>query len=451
MDPSLNAPVWNPKDFPGIPPPPGASPLPPPPTAPPDAGASGPLAPPSFGGSLLRGMESVQSGLGKAAAVPFRLAGKLDVASGIKTPEQAESRAQTYGGITRDVAEASLVPWSKAAGPLGYGLRALQGGALQAAQTPGDVGDRLKGGAIGAGTSLAGDALAGGVRAAGSAVSHKLFSNQSAARIGDWLRQNVPAWSGMKGDRGLYEMAREGGQAKLSDAYAKALAQAADQIPAGTTVNLAADAARRAGFAGAKDVVDAAGNVAVDAARLMSALPNLTKDQATRRLVLDALHTGLPPGSVNDKAMREYALGSGWMDFAKKSGLFNKGESYDASAAQEALRKYGKETLERRGMSEVRDIIRGPLSMDPIKKGSGKNMGTALGSAAGALGGGTGFGVLGGMGGAAGGGYLGGILGQRMPMYKNVPETIPQIGQIRKALLQALTQQVTQGMRSTGE
>lgn len=51
-------------------------------------------------GLLRRGYEGLKS----AASYPFELAGKLDVASGIKTPEQAASRAKMYGGLTTDLA-----------------------------------------------------------------------------------------------------------------------------------------------------------------------------------------------------------------------------------------------------------------------------------------------------------------------------------------------------------
>jgi uncharacterized protein YcfJ len=173
-------------------------------------------------------------------------------------------------------------------------------------------------------------------------------------------------------------------------------------------------------------------------------------DTRTQKEILDAVGPVLP--DLAPEAIAAYKAGSGWIDFAKKSGLFAKGEGYDASLAQAALRKTGKETLERRGMGEVRDIIRGPLSAPPIKKETGRTAGTVIGGALGSLGGAqTLGGGIGAAGGATGGALAGGFLGQRLPLYRNVPETIPQIGQIRRSLLQALTQQMLQNQRSTGQ
>lgn len=104
-----------------------------------------------------------QSGLGSALSYPYRLAGKADVALGIKSPEVAESRAKTYGNVTRDVLEGALVPWSRAKGLVGLGLRGAQGAALGALQSPQDM---ATGAAAGVAGQVGGEAVTGLLRLA---------------------------------------------------------------------------------------------------------------------------------------------------------------------------------------------------------------------------------------------------------------------------------------------
>jgi osmotically-inducible protein OsmY len=375
----------------------------------------------------------------------------------------SDEAAESWGRGSKTLQRSLAMPWSRIPGLAGLGTRALQGAGLGA--TEGAIeGEGAKGmgtrALTGAGASIAGDAAAKGLRYLGSAIPHRLYSAKSGQDVTNWLRKNVPAWAGMKGDRALYEMARESGQTKLSDAYERALVAAQDKIPPDVTVSLLAGTAKKLGFSPSPDMLNQATQMAqkftgatkgvarklgaedlveVSARDLLGRLPG-QKDQLIRRQVLDALTEGLPPGSVPEAAMRAYRLGSGWMDFAKKSGLFKEGERYTAATAQEGLRNVGKETLERRGMGDVRNLIRGPLDK-PITPDTASNLMSGVGAMAGGVGGSS-LGPLGIGGGAGGGAWLGNIMGRKLPVYRNVPETLPQIGQLRRALLQALAQQV---------
>lgn len=114
---------------------------------------AGPLAAPPQA-SLFSPLRAAFRAAGTAASLPFQAAGKLDVASGIKTPEQAASRAQTYGNVTRDMLIGALTPFSAAAGWGGLGKNMLQSGALSGATTAletGDMEQASKSAALGAG------------------------------------------------------------------------------------------------------------------------------------------------------------------------------------------------------------------------------------------------------------------------------------------------------------
>jgi hypothetical protein len=166
---------------------------------------------------------TAQRWLGEAAAVPFHLAGKLDVASGIKTLEQAESRAKTYGDFTRDFAEGAMVPWSKAAGLAGTGIRALQSGGLGAAQGLLEKGDpkdaAVRGGLSAVASPVAEGALAlvgKGMRSLPGAAAR--ITRQDTERLGQAIGEISDPLKGATTAKDIQRLAGGVGQRRLSAA-----------------------------------------------------------------------------------------------------------------------------------------------------------------------------------------------------------------------------------------
>jgi hypothetical protein len=166
---------------------------------------------------------AARDAVGSALAVPFRLAGKLDVAAGIKTPEQAESRAKTYGDFTRDFAEGALVPWSKVPGLAGTALRAGQSGVLGAAQgllEKGDVGDALTRGGLSAVLSPAAEGLValGGKFLRSVAGAQGRIAADDAKRLGEAIGEISDPLRGAKTAADIQRLAGGEGQRRLSAA-----------------------------------------------------------------------------------------------------------------------------------------------------------------------------------------------------------------------------------------
>ncbi len=116
-------------------------------------------------------------GLKEAAAVPFRLAGQLDVASGIKSPETAERRAKLYGGLTTDLA--LTAPFTAGGGALGgLASQALGRGAT----------------AVPAAGRILGSAAGGGVQAAleGQPVAKSAVMSGLGATVGEGANVLIP-------------------------------------------------------------------------------------------------------------------------------------------------------------------------------------------------------------------------------------------------------------------
>ena len=146
-----------------------------------------------------------------AVKVPFDLAGKLDVSSGIKTPEQAASQADLYSKfvVPQSGTEAGIMAGTLGAGPLVKALgpavtagRKLAGPLLR---TAGATAGGAAGGAVtgeGVGQGALHGAASAGLGETGSYALGKLLrsipgaanriANQDAARIGATVGEMVP-------------------------------------------------------------------------------------------------------------------------------------------------------------------------------------------------------------------------------------------------------------------
>ena len=127
----------------------------------------GPTPPTTLAPGLLSALSAAVSGPLKKA---FSAAGTLDVKAGLKTPEQAESRATTYTGM---VAPQTGVDWALlGAGPLGRGIGA--------AITKSPIGQRLVGAGAnilageGEGQAERGEPVSGALQGAGASVAGAL-------------------------------------------------------------------------------------------------------------------------------------------------------------------------------------------------------------------------------------------------------------------------------------
>src|SRR6266478_3986180 len=106
-----------------------------------------------------------QEFLAKGPTELFKLAGKADVAQGLKAPEKAEQRAKQYGRLTSEVGQGALMPWGTAAGLPGVAGRVAQSGLLGGSQgTPEGAVGGLKGLGKGLLGGAAGEILAAPLR-----------------------------------------------------------------------------------------------------------------------------------------------------------------------------------------------------------------------------------------------------------------------------------------------
>ena len=361
---------------------------------------------------------------------------------------QVDAALEPINRILRYVPKAPAtmaVPGGPALGMLGRG--ALTGGvsaldALTKGETdPTELG---KSAALGGALSVGGDVAAKAGKHVFSAARHKMYSNKTANELAEWLRSQVPAWANVKGPRALYEMARGSkAQDALGDAYEKAILAAKDQIPEHLHAPISVELATKIGFSTKGVPVDPSGQVVVNVRELLGKLAGTTG--ATRRAILDAL----PEGAVPVAAMKEYAKGAGWGDFAQKAKLFEKGKRYDAERGQKGLRTVGRETLGKRGMQEgVENILRKSMGPDDITKGNMAGPLAAIGTLTGGTAGGAFGGLLGGGVGAPGGGIIGAHLGKTLPTYKNVPDIYPGLAQARRALIQLLGSKAHEQIRA---
>lgn len=442
--------------------------------------------------SLQRALSAGHNLLRSGATGLFDLAGKADVAAGIKTPEQAESRAGTYGGLTANLAEAALVPFSKAAGLPGFLARMGQGAGLTGAQTyaeTGDVTEAAKSAGWGAMAQGAGDAAFKGVRALFSAIPKNAFAGKSSNDLAVYLKQNVPAWNKL-GDKpaDVWEMAHGRGQELLSDAYERGIQSLKGKLPADSVTQIPVEVARKAGIAvlrtpiipktvygplTPRPAVEPPAMVEVSTRQLIDGVQRLratpAKALANRELrdqALDALDETLGGlqgklGESFSNLRRSYQIGKGFQEFADKGG-FLANKAYDPVKAQTAMTDWYTTSLGPRGMGRAKEIVEGPLASTPIQR---KTMAAPLGAAGGVLGGVAGGSFLPGvghLGGAVPGAYMGARLGQQIPRYTNVPpmlsptaaapsvpilRNLPSVRQMTPAALQALQQQIQRDLR----
>lgn len=215
-------------------------------------------------GLIRRGYEGLKS----AASYPYELAGKLDVASGIKDPETAAKRAKLYGGITTDMAltapftgggsalgtlasqalgkgaavlpAAGRVLGSAGAGGTIAGLEgqsipkgaALSGvaaglgeGANVALPKAIDTGRRLAGRALGRGTEEAGaKAAAKATEQTAADLAKETLRSQTGHRVGTEAGQVIPGL-GVTSGKDLHRLAVGGeGRKILNDQFGQTVA-----------------------------------------------------------------------------------------------------------------------------------------------------------------------------------------------------------------------------------
>lgn len=255
--------------------------------------------------SPLRAAGAVQDVLAWPAKQAFRAAGKLEQAyppksvmpswllpPDAKTPEQAERRAETYGNVTRDVAESAAMPWSKIPGIAGMAYRALQAGLLggtQRAAATQDMTEGAKAALVSAALQPAAEVVLGpvirAVTASGRAKSatsdyaaakaardfkikhdeamtewlNKIEKNvftkaaaehadDAAAKIAADLKRNVPPLAELPANtKGLVDMVYGQGKQKVSEFFDDAMRQVAERA-AGQTVQVPTEAAKRLGL-----------------------------------------------------------------------------------------------------------------------------------------------------------------------------------------------------------
>lgn len=293
---------------------------------------------------------------------------------------------------------------------------------------------------LGAALGAAGESTAKGIRYLFSALPKNMLGSKTGRDLASWFKSNVPAWSSLKGNpKGLYEMAHGEGQNLLSAAFDPEMEKVI-QLGKGRAMEISEEAARAlkippATGQGTPIVSSAVAKgkpaVQVDAGEAAEkALGMWKKYPGQYREVVDALDKA---GIGDPEARRAYQLGAGWIEFARK-GKFLHGQSYDPVKAQEAFDRFGAQSLLRRNMQPVRQMIEGA---GPIKKGDAGAIGGALGAAVGGAAGGSAFPVLGHLGGGGGGFWLGRHIGKSIPTYGNVPTQLPQIERLRRALMEA--------------
>jgi hypothetical protein len=271
-----------------------------------------------------------------------------------------------------------------------------------------------------------------------SAIPYKLFADSRAKALVSWFDKNVPSWAGLKSsasasDR-LHEMALGDGPTVLSDRLYKSLEglpgikKRAEGLVSKIPAQLASYLPESAILGRSTDF---SGDVLVQTPALMDMLPKIRmrdKDlyyAGSQRLVESLDHVpGL--GAAYQAVSREYKYGAGLIELAKKSGEkgFLAGRQYNAAKAQALVSTHYPDVLGKRGMGEVRDIVRGGSNQigkdirqsKPLPAVASELLGTVVG-------GGLGYGHGGALGGGVGGpvGLGAGYLLSQVPRYRNVP------------------------------
>lgn len=349
------------------------------PTAP--AQAAAPAPKPSLISRGLGAVDRAQQVLAKPLTKAFELAGKADVAQGLKTPAQAERRAELYGRGTTNLAEATAMPWSRVPWLGRLALNALLGGV----QTLGSLKEKGIGAGIGAAAGGLGElvtipsrlsknaaaatretetvaakntaaksayeSLKNDLKAAFEDVKVKHAEQAAASIVADYKRI-VPAWKDFpNGVKGLQEMVVGKGQEALSISFDKAMKEAAK---AGTGKQVFIDPKDAASLGikvmqGAKD--PAITKVGVDGGELARRATGFWKTDPTvyRRAIY-----ALDKAGLGDPAAREeYKIGQSLINFIDKSGAL-KGGTFHPEAIVNGLHKVKLvNELRRRGMGDV--------------------------------------------------------------------------------------------------
>jgi len=305
---------------------------------------------------------------------------------------------------------------------------------LLASEVGQDIGDVATTGKItpgyGAATQLVGEGAARAVKPLLSVATYHRFAQRTASALMDKLKQLVPAFERFPdGEKGLARIAHVDGQRAVSGEFDTALRDIKPQVTS-RPIWLPRDDLRELGLktntwrdvptGRLRNQMEQFGEVS--AADAIDKITGVWKrNPALYRRTVNTLTQDLDQvnlGEAYQQAREQYKVGAGFIEFAEK-GKFLYSERYDPVKAMQALDKYGK-ALMRRGMDEVRAIIRGPgeRPVEAVKHNPWVQRiegGLALGA------GGAMLGVPHAIGGAAGG-LLGGTQLPRTT-YKNVPLT----------------------------
>jgi len=198
-----------------------------------------------------------------AVKAPFDLAGKLDVASGIKTPEQAASRSEAYSKflVPQTATELGIAAGTLAAGPAVRPLANMLKGNLSraipaAARVAGATAGGAAGGAVGSDDeSAAGGALQGLLAGSvGEGVSYgvgkvlrsapgaaKAIAKKDAARVGETVENISEPLRGKRTAEGLNQLAAGEGNELLSRDFGQrihGIAREIQRTAPGGTINV---------------------------------------------------------------------------------------------------------------------------------------------------------------------------------------------------------------------
>lgn len=339
--------------------------------------------------------------------------------SGAAVPATAPAILRALGGpVARRVAGSALGGMAGQTAKTGTEGRLPTGGELGGAA------------AMGAGSQVAGEAVGAGLVGVGRILAsprmYQALSGGRAEQVLGSLLEKVPGWKGLPGkDAGekLWEAAHGVGQSQLSEAYEAVLQNVKRQIPAGAQVEVPTSALKDLGIKTARtpkaarpEEADPAVEVAIP--KVIDGLKTLRKSNVDLyHDVLDRTTQALSQhnlGEMFTQAREAYTWGSGWREFAKRSGAL-KDKTFDLVAAQRGLDK-ASEALFRRNMEPVARTIN-PVGEPRITKGEA-NIGHGLGAGVGyAVGHQVGHPYIG----ASLGAGAGGLMIPKVPIYRNVP------------------------------
>lgn len=312
------------------------------------------------------------------------------------------------------------------------GLQGLAGGAEALAQgkNPLQAAKSAAGGLVG---GLGGEVAGKAVKSVASPLLKKAADTQVGTKLTDYLKEKVPAWSGMKTLGQM--MYSQRGYNRLHEAYDEALGEVIKR-GTGKEIVIPEDVAKKLGV----DVKGLVANklshlpdsVAVDAGKLAESMTGKwKKSPGAYRVAANALDSA---GIGDPEARAAYKTAMGLREYLNKSGALGKsGQQFDLMAAQSKLgSKQAVDELLKRGIGQdVIDMLL-PEGAKAITKGTQKVPGAILGTAFGLLGGhGAGM-IPAGLGGA-GGEFIGQRLGSMLPKYGNLPPT-PQAEAIMQLL-----------------